>query len=151
MKTPVNPMHPAQRLADAPRCGATAKTTRCRCKAPALKGRTVCRMHGARGGAPSGPANGRWRHGNRTREAEAMRRELSELMAEARMTARALGTSKPPDVFLMWGENGVQKLAIAKVARALASAPSMRLSVRDVTPADAKAALVAVLTLRVIP
>ncbi|CAN1510275.1 hypothetical protein MCELHM10_00772 [Paracoccaceae bacterium] len=93
MKMTDNPMRPAQRLADAPRCSAMAKTTRCRCKGPAVKGWSVCRMHGARGGAPSGPANGRWRHGNRTRDAEAMRRELSELMAETRMTAKALGTS----------------------------------------------------------
>ncbi len=90
MKPTDNPMHPAQRLADAPRCTATAKTTRCRCKAPAVKGWSVCRMHGARGGAPSGPANGRWVHGNRTRQSDALRRALSELMAEARITAKML-------------------------------------------------------------
>lgn len=92
MKIADNPMHPAQRLADAPRCTATAKTTGCRCKGPAVKGWSVCRMHGARGGAPVGPANGRWRHGNRTSEAETMRRELAELVREAREAARALGT-----------------------------------------------------------
>ena len=74
-----------------------------RCKAPAVKGWLVCRMHGARGGAPSGPANGRWRHGNRTRDAEAMRRALSELMAEARMTAHA--------VYLCGVRTAVQKFA----------------------------------------
>ena len=83
MKSTVNPMRPAQRLADAPRCKATAKTTRCRCKGPAVKGWSVCRMHGARGGAPSGPANGRWRHGNRTRELVAERREIKGLVREA--------------------------------------------------------------------
>jgi len=91
MKSTDNPMHPAVRLADAPRCTAMAKTTRCRCKGPAVKGWTVCRMHGARGGAPCGSANGRWRHGNRTREADALRSDLSELVKEARETARALG------------------------------------------------------------
>lgn len=91
MKSTDNPMHPAGRLADAPRCTATAKTTRCRCKGPAVKGWNVCRMHGARGGAPSGPANGRWRHGNRTRASEAMRRALSDLVTQARRTAKALG------------------------------------------------------------
>lgn len=91
MKSTVNPMRPAQRLADAPRCKAMAKTTRCRCKGPAVKGWSVCRMHGARGGAPSGMANGRWRHGNRTREAEAMRSELAELLATARITTKMLG------------------------------------------------------------
>ncbi len=90
MKTPDNPMHPAQRLGDAPRCKATSKRTGCRCNAPAVKGWTVCRMHGARGGAPIGPANGRWRHGSRTLESDAMRRALAELVADARAVAQAL-------------------------------------------------------------
>ena len=91
MKTRDNLKHPAQRLADAPRCTATAKSTRCRCKAPAVKGWSVCRMHGARGGAPSGPANGQWRHGDRTKASEAMRRALAALMTQARDTVKALG------------------------------------------------------------
>lgn len=90
MKLTDNPMRPGQRLADAPRCKAMAKTTLCRCKGPAVKGWSVCRMHGAKGGAPSGPANGRWRHGNRTKETDAMRRALSELMAEAKRATLAL-------------------------------------------------------------
>ena len=93
MKSTDNPMHPAQRLAEAPRCKAMAKTTRCRCKGPAVKGWNVCRMHGARGGAPFGRANGRWRHGNRASEVEALRRELSELVKEARDAAKALGNA----------------------------------------------------------
>ena len=81
----------AKRLLSAPRCTATAKSTRWRCNAPAVKGWSVCRMHGARGGAPSGPANGRWRHGERTKASEDMRRVLGQLMREARETAKALG------------------------------------------------------------
>lgn len=92
MKTPANPMHPAQRLADAPRCTALAKTTRCRCKAPAVRGWAVCRMHGARGGAPSGPANGRWMHGERSKANEALRRAIAALTKEARETVKALGS-----------------------------------------------------------
>jgi hypothetical protein len=84
-------MPSTESLNSARRCKATAKTTRCRCKGPAVKGWSVCRMHGAKGGAPYGPANGRWRHGNRTREAEAMRQDLAELVKEARETAKALG------------------------------------------------------------
>lgn len=91
MKSTDNPMRPAHRLADAPRCMATAKTTGCRCKGPAVKGWSVCRMHGARGGAPSGPANGRWSHGNRTRKADATRRAVLELVTQAQRTAKALG------------------------------------------------------------
>lgn len=95
MKTLDNPMHPAdcpaQRLGNAPRCHAMAKRTRTRCNAPAVRGWSVCRMHGAGGGAPSGPANGRWRDGERSRAAEAFRREIAELVATARKTASALG------------------------------------------------------------
>jgi len=48
-------------------------------------------MHGARGGAPFGPANGRWRHGNRTRDSDDLRRMMAQLVREARDTAKALG------------------------------------------------------------
>lgn len=71
----------------APRCTAKAKTTGCRCKGPAVKGWRVCRMHGAKGGAPSGPANGMWRHGNRTQENEALLRAVAELVEEAKKTS----------------------------------------------------------------
>ncbi len=95
MKSDDNPMRPvkdpAQRLAKAPRCRAMAKTTRHRCQGPAVTGWQVCRMHGAGGGAPSGPANGRWRHGERSRSVEAMRREIADLVVEARKAALALG------------------------------------------------------------
>lgn len=90
MKPDNNPMHPAQRIADAPRCTAKAKTTGCRCKGPAVNGWNVCRMHGARGGAPSGPANGKWRHGNRSRASDEFKRALAELLADARETSKAL-------------------------------------------------------------
>ena len=35
------------------------------CRAPAVRGYQVCRMHGARGGAPEGKRNGNYRHGAR--------------------------------------------------------------------------------------
>ncbi|WP_146591224.1 hypothetical protein [Puniceibacterium confluentis] len=47
---------------------------------PAVRGWHVCRMHGARGGAPTGAANGAWRHGERTGESEQILRELKRLM-----------------------------------------------------------------------
>ncbi len=37
-------------------------------------------MHGARGGAPEGAANGAWRHGARTKKAEQLQRETSALI-----------------------------------------------------------------------
>ena len=42
----INPMHAA------PRCSARSKRTGLPCRAPAVRDWQVCRMHGARGGAP---------------------------------------------------------------------------------------------------
>ncbi|MEM1009430.1 MAG: hypothetical protein AAGJ35_10525, partial [Myxococcota bacterium] len=58
------PMH------NSPRCAAKSKRSGKRCKNPAVKGWNVCRMHGARGGAPKGSANGNYRHGGFTAEAQ---------------------------------------------------------------------------------
>jgi len=38
-----------------------------------LNGWTVCRFHGARGGAPEGKRNGNYRHGGRTKETSLLR------------------------------------------------------------------------------
>ena len=62
----INPMQSAH---DAPRCKASSKRTGQRCRAPAVRGCHVCRMHGASGGAPTGNRNGNYRHGTRTKEA----------------------------------------------------------------------------------
>ena len=85
-----NPMHPAQRLNDAPRCTATAKTTGSPCKAPAVCGWGVCRMHGAGGGAPMGERNGRWRHGGRSFELTETRRLIAELTRLTQFNLRKL-------------------------------------------------------------
>lgn len=68
----------------APRCSATSKRSRKPCQAPAVKGWTVCRFHGARGGAPKGEANGAYRHGLYTAEAIEERRTLRKLLRESR-------------------------------------------------------------------
>ena len=68
----------------APRCSATSKRTRERCKAPALGGWTVCRFHGARGGAPKGKANGAYKHGLHTKEVREERQLLSNLLRQSR-------------------------------------------------------------------
>jgi hypothetical protein len=61
----IDPMQSAHR---APRCKATSKRTGKPCRAPAVRGWGVCRMHGAGGGGPSGRANGNYRHGGEPRE-----------------------------------------------------------------------------------
>lgn len=47
-------------------------------------------MHGAGGGAQSGPANPNWRHGGRSSEAVALRKMVNALGREARRMAGAL-------------------------------------------------------------
>jgi hypothetical protein len=64
----------------APRCAATSKRSGLRCQAPAERGKSVCRFHGARGGAPTGARNGAFRHGLRSRETTEEYRQLLELL-----------------------------------------------------------------------
>ena len=68
----------------APRCTATSKRTRKPCQAPAVRGWSVCRFHGARGGAPKGKWNGAYRNGLYTKEAIEERRLMAALLRESR-------------------------------------------------------------------
>lgn len=75
--------HPGPMLAS-PRCGAKTRTSGA-CRAPAVRGRTRCRMHGGAtgSGAPRANRNAR-KHGLFTRGAIAERREIWVLLREAR-------------------------------------------------------------------
>ena len=79
MKLDANLTDPTQRLREAPRCTATAKSTRQRCRNPCKRGWTVCRLHGAGGGAPPGKAHPNYKHGLRSKEMLAIRK-LVELL-----------------------------------------------------------------------
>jgi hypothetical protein len=85
----MNAVYPFQK---SPRCSATSKRTRQACMAPAVNGWTVCRFHGARGGAPKGKRNGMYRHGLNTQEAMALRRSVSDLQRESRALLRRLNS-----------------------------------------------------------
>ena len=104
MKTTDNLKHPAQRLADAPRCTATAKSTRCRCNAPAVKGWTVCRMHGARGGAPSGPAYARGAR-NRNGAGQPIKGGVQSLPTVQSLTGAALRSHCEQTKKGVWGRD----------------------------------------------
>ncbi|TIL55300.1 MAG: hypothetical protein E5Y79_34695 [Mesorhizobium sp.] len=80
----VNHMHLAIR------CSAKSKRSGIGCHAPAVRGKNVCRMHGAHGGAPSGSAHGLYKQGRYTCEAVADRRVLSALISGARRSASAV-------------------------------------------------------------
>ena len=73
-----------------PRCTAASKRTGERCKAPAVRGWSVCRFHGARGGAPKGERNGAYRHGLNTKEGIEQRRLIAALMRRLREMNEAL-------------------------------------------------------------
>jgi hypothetical protein len=79
----INPMQSAH---DAPRCKANARRTGTRCRAPAVRGYRVCRMHGAGDGAPESKGNGNFRHGRRTKEVI----EASRLIAAIAKLVREL-------------------------------------------------------------
>jgi len=79
-----------QAMHTAPRCTAKSKRTGKPCRAPAVRGWTVCRMHGAGGGARTGPNNPSWKHGGRSGEAVALRKLVNSLGREARKLADTL-------------------------------------------------------------
>src|SRR3954447_23619617 len=62
----INPMQRRLPMHLSPRCQARSKRSGRRCRAPAVRGAEVCRMHGARAGAPEGERNGRYVHGQRS-------------------------------------------------------------------------------------
>ena len=76
---------------NAPRCTATSKRTKQRCGAPAERGKSVCRFHGARGGAPKGKANGAYRHGLFTEDALKEQRALAALLKASRGNVAVVG------------------------------------------------------------
>ncbi len=78
----------------APRCSATSKRTGKACQAPAVRGWTVCRFHGAGGGAPKGAQNGNYKHGFYTNEAIEERRALSALLRASRESLDALSSDE---------------------------------------------------------
>ena len=86
-KAPTNPLHRANA---SPRCSAKSKRSGVACKAPAVRGCRVCRMHGAGGGAPKGEANGSYRHGQFTCQTVEQRQALELLIRFARISAAAV-------------------------------------------------------------
>jgi hypothetical protein len=91
MKDDINPMRGANA---APRCTATSKRSGNPCRAPAVRGWRVCRLHGAGGGHRPGRGHPSWKHGMRAQEWINERRMLNELMRETRKIQLILAESK---------------------------------------------------------
>ncbi|AXK41043.1 HGGxSTG domain-containing protein [Erythrobacter aureus] len=74
-------------LANAPRCGAKTRSGK-PCLSPRVKGRRRCRMHGGTNkGAPKCNRNA-WQHGNRSTEAEAQLKKLSQANRDLRLSRK---------------------------------------------------------------
>ena len=82
MKSDGNLIDPVQRLRNAPRCTAMAKSTRQRCRNPSKQFWNVCRLHGA--GALSGSQHPNYRHGMRSNLAQDIRRLAGLLQSSAK-------------------------------------------------------------------
>src|SRR5215207_8763473 len=89
----INPMHWS--MHQAPRCTARSKRTGQPCRAPAVSGWRVCRMHGAGGGAPKGKRNGRYRTGLFTAEMIEARQQVRALVTLARDLDESLCPASP--------------------------------------------------------
>ena len=108
-KRPKMNINPMQSAHCAKRCGAHARTTGQPCKSPAMEnGR--CRMHGGKStGAPTGKANGNYKHGRQTivrieerrycksliRNSSSNTKHLNGLLRAFRKQARILGVKWP--------------------------------------------------------
>jgi glucans biosynthesis protein len=68
----------------APRCRARCRRSKLPCRAPAMRGKRVCRLHGGKGGGPRGERNGAYRTGRYTAEAKAERRQMRAVIRELR-------------------------------------------------------------------
>ena len=88
MEADVNPLDLANA---APRCTAHSKRSKEPCRAPAVTGWTVCRVHGAGGGHAAGPTHPRWTHGLRSQQWTETRRLVSELARELREIEGLIG------------------------------------------------------------
>ena len=77
-------------MAASPRCGAGTRGGHA-CRAPAMRGKLRCRMHGGApaSGAPWGNRNAQ-KHGAFTLERTAERRAIRELLGEARKLLKEL-------------------------------------------------------------
>ena len=85
---PLRNGNPRGNPASAPRCGARTRAGS-PCLAPCIKGRNRCRLHGGKNpGAPEGERNGNYRHGRRTHDAMADKREAVMAFRQLRTLIR---------------------------------------------------------------
>ncbi len=75
-------------MRQARRCSATSKRSGLPCRAPAVRGHSVCRMHGAGGGAPIGNKNC-LKHGAFSADAIQAARHARALVRMAREAIKA--------------------------------------------------------------
>lgn len=72
----------ANPFATMPRCGAKRRNG-APCQRPGNKRNGRCRLHGGNAGAPSGPSNGNWVHGGRSKAVQAYKRNVHRMLRKA--------------------------------------------------------------------
>lgn len=85
----MNPNPDPSPMNRAKRCRATSKRSGKRCRSPAVRGWTVCRVHGAGGGAPPGNSNA-LKHGLYTNAAGAERQQIATFIRDAKTVLNAI-------------------------------------------------------------
>lgn len=89
----------------APRCNAKSKRTGKACRAPAVRGWKVCRMHGAGGGAKPGKAHPNYVHGARSAEAASLQKLVSAMGRRSRNLIKAIDTPQKHRIETPKGDN----------------------------------------------
>ena len=85
-----------------PRCQAHSKRTKLQCGAPAERGKTVCRFHGARSSGPKTKegrlriAHSKTQHGNETRQTRAERSAKSAELSAIEDIMHLIGMTTAP-------------------------------------------------------
>lgn len=72
------------------RCKAKSKRSGSQCKAPAVRGWRVCRMHGAGGGSKTGTQANAYKHGGRTQETIRIRDNVRDLVNKSITLAKTI-------------------------------------------------------------
>lgn len=88
-KARINPMQSKLTMHLSPRCSARSKRSGKPCQSPAVRGHSVCRMHGAKGGAPISNRNA-LRNGRFTCKALELRQMIAGLTRDGRSLAQSI-------------------------------------------------------------